>query len=568
MFHADGAILTRKRKAGARHSFQDSLIFARLNNDVHNINNNSRNGDPSTATRRYPVKYSELERPIKPLAQSMKDFDGKLRDSGSQEVDTISQFIKSVTSSLFKSSIGFLKHVVQHTGAPGPGDELEDETGVHSEDKTVLKKPKKEEINTNKEKLLKTEFNPDLDRHNYENFNFVQSPIDWDLSKVTKPEQPDSTSTDYGKTFFKKKFSKLKKKSNPESEYLLSVYKGEFQSTPSKLIASDGNKSKATNDFNEKRINDIHKLTSELKTAWPAAAGTSTPSKGTTGSADVIIVKEVRAPPTPSLYSLSFDFSQSIFEEESRYYKKILAERRSKQTQVHRDKLAAETKPSLVRDLSQEEEAEIINIWKSRGKDNKTLVTLFDIPVKVTDLKTLADKQWLNDVVIEVYLKTLNTDKVFTFNSYFFTTLESRGYQGVQKWMKRAKVSIKDLEQIIVPINVHQTHWVTGIINMKDKKIWYLDSLAKRETPHGERALSLLKDYVVGETKRQGVAELSEGFVTKHITSCPQQQNGFDCGVFTLMNSLCSAQNRAFDYQPSEARMFRRAIAHTILHHG
>eukprot|EP01084_Bolivina_argentea_P257973 434732_1 len=120
--------------------------------------------------------------------------------------------------------------------------------------------------------------------------------------------------------------------------------------------------------------------------------------------------------------------------------------------------------------------------------------------VKVKDLYTLNDGQWLNDEIINFYLallidKNLNqlsishrTLRVLFMNSFFYTKLTQNGYnyKNVKRWTRVEKFrkkgiiginNIFEMDKIIFPINISNVHWCCGCINIKDKQFEYYDSM-------------------------------------------------------------------------------------------
>lgn len=94
--------------------------------------------------------------------------------------------------------------------------------------------------------------------------------------------------------------------------------------------------------------------------------------------------------------------------------------------------------------------------------------------ISVLDYKCLAEDEFLNDVIIDFYLKYLvreklspeNQDRVHVFSSHFFTRLtrafgsndstsdvskKDKRHEGVQRWTKN--VDIFEKHFIIIPIN-------------------------------------------------------------------------------------------------------------------
>ena len=103
-------------------------------------------------------------------------------------------------------------------------------------------------------------------------------------------------------------------------------------------------------------------------------------------------------------------------------------------------------------------------IYPSTGANRTT--------VEFEDVSRLEDGEFLNDNIISFYLRYLydywgqNRDKVYIFNTYFFSRLTSGAkkdidYEAVEKWT--SKVNIFNYEYLVVPVN-HSLHWYLVII--------------------------------------------------------------------------------------------------------
>ena len=97
--------------------------------------------------------------------------------------------------------------------------------------------------------------------------------------------------------------------------------------------------------------------------------------------------------------------------------------------------------------------------------------------------------------------KTESLPKVHCFNTFFFqklTTSPSKngGYDSVKRWTRRVDIFSKDI--LIIPIHLGM-HWVCGIVDFRNKAIFYFDSL------HGSRAdyFNVIADYLNQESKNK-----------------------------------------------------------------
>lgn len=135
------------------------------------------------------------------------------------------------------------------------------------------------------------------------------------------------------------------------------------------------------------------------------------------------------------------------------------------------------TGDSLANPRASVDEDSLASAWHSRP-----LVSLNSTPVEwrdlleARDLERLEDGEYLNDNLIEFYLKYLKIQleqtspetakKVYFFNTFFFASLTRKGkrginYDAVQKWTR--SIDIFSYEYVVVPICESQ-HWYVAII--------------------------------------------------------------------------------------------------------
>lgn len=269
------------------------------------------------------------------------------------------------------------------------------------------------------------------------------------------------------------------------------------------------------------------------------------------------------------------DFPSELKLRERRKLYDALVERHQK-VKKEVDSMRLKPKTGKVKDkpfkpLSREREDEIRQIWKERG--NRTLVSAFKIDITNHDVRTLSNGQWLNDNIIDYYLSLVsgrnsNDSSCFCFSTHFFTTLQGpRGYSGVARWAKKKKIDVTKLDYIFVPINRNNTHWCLAVINNKEKKFQFFDSMGGYGTP----ALKVLQEYMISETDRlipNKVEEHKKKYHEYEICDklqCPQQSNGSDCGVFTCKMVEVLSREKEFAFGQKDMLGIRLKMTHEIL---
>lgn len=238
------------------------------------------------------------------------------------------------------------------------------------------------------------------------------------------------------------------------------------------------------------------------------------------------------------------------------------------------EKAAKKVKKYVVEPLDPASVRQVEALW-ARRDDRTTVISAYRIEISVYDLRTLQDKQWLNDNIIDFYLsmvtdrsKTSNgkLPSCFAFSTHFFSTLQTRGYAGVARWAKRKGIDVTKQDFIFVPINRHNTHWCLAVINNRDMRFEFYDSM----NGAGTSALDLLRDYMYEQTAatypESNPADMGyDKYGMFSTLPCPQQQNSFDCGVFvSKMVEVLSCDRDIMSFSQSDMPNIRRRMAHEI----
>jgi len=203
------------------------------------------------------------------------------------------------------------------------------------------------------------------------------------------------------------------------------------------------------------------------------------------------------------------------------------------------------------------------------------------------DLSRLRPNQWLNDEVINFYGsmilarseeskenpvtngvasgkgkgKPLNAHY---FSTFFWSKLSAEGYEKgrLAKWTKKVDLFAKDV--ILIPINHHNSHWTGAAINFRRKRIESYDSMDMDR----RNVFKHLRYYLDAEHKNKKKKPFDfEGWVDYTLEGTPQQENGFDCGVFTcqFLESL-SRGEESFNFTQGNMPYLRRRMIWEIGH--
>lgn len=172
------------------------------------------------------------------------------------------------------------------------------------------------------------------------------------------------------------------------------------------------------------------------------------------------------------------------------------------------------------------------------------------------DLSTLADQNWLNDQVMNMYGELIMESahhKVHFLNSFFHRQLMTKGYEGVKRWTKQVDLFSKNV--ILVPIHL-EVHWCLVSADIIKKKICLYDSQGNALQKIGRNILK----YLMTEAKEKNQTEFESGWVVSFDEEVPQQTNENDCGVFVLEYSRCLALAKPLQFSQKDIPNIRKRI--------
>ncbi|CAB1102982.1 unnamed protein product [Ectocarpus sp. CCAP 1310/34] len=233
-------------------------------------------------------------------------------------------------------------------------------------------------------------------------------------------------------------------------------------------------------------------------------------------------------------------------------------------------------------ELSPEQEDQVRDAWSSQGgaADGDIVVRAFNDMVSKASLRTLRSGEWLGDEVINLYMKSLQArnreavasgkqvPKCGIMSSFFYTQLSDNGrgyrYQGVKRFLKKAKIDLFDLDKFIFPINVNQNHWTLAVINFRLERLEYYDSLG---APFGDAGFEYMARFVDDESRnKRGGQEMDISHWPRfNYQNVPHQRNGIDCGVFASMFADRLSKGRPLSFSQSDIRHCRKVLTLAIL---
>lgn len=218
----------------------------------------------------------------------------------------------------------------------------------------------------------------------------------------------------------------------------------------------------------------------------------------------------------------------------------------------------------------------------------RQLVAVDRIPIGLHDIHRLSPGCWLNDEIINGYMELIRArskrfeedagddgpgsaaksrPRVQVVNTFFYPKLSgcnSHGeydYTQVRRWTKKFDVFASDY--LLVPINSSNVHWTLAVVNFKDKRVEYYDSLGSTN----QKVLANLLRWVGDELdhKKNEVFDASEWSTVGHGQDVPQQDNSDDCGVFLCKFADFVARGAEINFSSAHMSYFRARMANELL---
>ncbi|TBU64827.1 cysteine proteinase [Dichomitus squalens] len=243
------------------------------------------------------------------------------------------------------------------------------------------------------------------------------------------------------------------------------------------------------------------------------------------------------------------------------------------------ERLRPKRKP-LPTSLPPADEAAVDALFRQRGVIAKCVKE----QVSNEDLQRLRPAQWLNDEIINFYGQMIlsrsedskenpgdsvvNGRKrplnVHYFSTFFWSKLRGQGYEKARlaKWTKKIDIFSKDV--ILIPVNHSNAHWTAAAINFRKKRIESYDSMGMAR---GE-VFKVLRQYLDDEHRNKKKKPFDfTGWEDYTLPNTPQQENGYDCGVFTcqFLESL-SRGEESFAFTQHNMPYLRRKMVWEIGH--
>eukprot|EP00752_Nemacystus_decipiens_P018302 g16418.t1 len=234
-------------------------------------------------------------------------------------------------------------------------------------------------------------------------------------------------------------------------------------------------------------------------------------------------------------------------------------------------------------ELSPEQEEQVAAVWISPvggADDHEVVVQAYNDMVSKGSMRTLCHGEWLGDEVINLYMKSIQArnrvavasgqqvPKCGMMSTFFYTQLSDDGrgyrYQGVKRFLKKAKIDLFDLDKFMFPVNVNRNHWTLAVINFRLRRLEYYDSMGQPFDPLG---FEYMARFVNDESKsKRGGQEMDiSDWPTFNYANLPRQNNCVDCGVFASMFADRLSKGRPLSFTQDDIRLFRQVMTLVIL---
>ena len=167
------------------------------------------------------------------------------------------------------------------------------------------------------------------------------------------------------------------------------------------------------------------------------------------------------------------------------------------------------------------------NITKILSMSSETILTRkCEMNVYANMLQSLQPPNWLNDDAIVLYMKLI-ANEVIVFQFLSKQLDKTSGISLVSSYFgKGISNSITMYTKwIAVPI-CDGIHWTLMMINIQERKFFYLNSLVRRVALHKMKIKRFFESLLKVKWKED--VKLKEC----HIENLPQQTNGYDCGAY------------------------------------
>lgn len=155
------------------------------------------------------------------------------------------------------------------------------------------------------------------------------------------------------------------------------------------------------------------------------------------------------------------------------------------------------------------------------------------------EVDRLVNSRWLNDQIITSVLRHLSAPVLEYVALTPYDVNSRQGHATVRSLLTRQSLNQGRVRYILAIVNQHDNHWVTLRLVLDNKTCELYDSLSVRveqqpdARPLASGALEMLNSNLLPFLPPED--QMRDGWKLKPCTTCPQQENTADCGIFALL---------------------------------
>jgi len=197
--------------------------------------------------------------------------------------------------------------------------------------------------------------------------------------------------------------------------------------------------------------------------------------------------------------------------------------------------------------------------------------------------RRLEPSKWLNDEVINYCGMNLvernkvlkDAHKCLYMNTFFLDKLlngksKTFDYTNVERWTKKVgENGIFGFDVILIANNVdsRNSHWTLIVVYMQLKRIRYLDACSLVSNPTDDvDSVFLWMNYEATKLHRQELDRKDWDVVTERLSGDPKQSNGYDCGLYLILEMECIIEGKPIPkYGNEEMGIYRRRLAFDLM---
>ena len=222
-------------------------------------------------------------------------------------------------------------------------------------------------------------------------------------------------------------------------------------------------------------------------------------------------------------------------------------------------------------DKKQRPKARNLNIRNE--EDNPIVFKCRVDEVRSSSLRKLLTNEWIDSSVINSYLYMIAAEfsHVLAIDTQFNESLRNKTFRLIDRQFPR-ETNIFDYSVWIIPVNCENLHWFLitidlNLIHEKKIHITIFDSMGKDQTWKKILEEEKIKGFI--QWKYNKTYQTKDAVLLFTIEDCfsiiPQQNNGVDCGIFTIMYAKYTAAKETFTFSQHDMQRFRKMISEEIM---